>query len=308
MEARLIPVNALLGTLTGVAGWPSPLADQGFAFAWLEVPVKTSLSLVTIDAVGLNETGGLGLIAEAKGGTSLEASQAQKYAAMTLAEFRRVVTFRADPKVGQLEPLYVCLAEHEPTIRNGLLDAEVEMSLLVYDAATNRVRLDPRPTSSLAGFDVEVPPGLPPRLVPLDAESPAEVYEEILLAQIVAAVSRNEATVPVSALLERIPYVANFSTRAKSDLVKRATTVLTAAAKRFSGDFEVRPAAGNVHGAGGTVIIHKSPTSSDPRGETQGWQRLKRRAEGAPKGRKRPVDPDQLSLDDLARQSEIGET
>lgn len=301
-------MNAVLGTLTGVAGWPSPLSDQGFAFAWLEVPVKTSLSLVTIDTVGLNEQDGLGLIVEAKGGASLDAPQAKKYAAMTLAEFRRVVTFRADPKTGLLEPLYVCLAEHEQTIRDGLVFAEVDMSLLVYDGAANRVRLEPRSGSRLTGFDIDVTAGPPPRLVPFDGESPDEVYEEILLAQVVAALGRDEKTVPVSALLERVPYVANFSTKAKSELVRRATTVLTAAARRFPGDFDVRPAAGNVHGAGGTVIIYKSPTESDSRGETQGWQRLKRRAEVAPKRRKKPVDPGQLSLDDLARQTEMGET
>lgn len=308
MESRLIPLNALLATLTGVGGWPSPLAEQGLSFAWLEVPVKTSLSLVTVDTVGLDEVDGVGLIAEAKGGASLSAPQAKKYAAMTLSEFRRVVSFRADPKTGRLEPLYVCLAAHEQSIRDGLLNAEVDVSLLTYDRDANRVRLEPRPGSRLTRFDVEVPSGLPPRLVPLDGESPDAVYEEMLLAQIVAAVSRDEKTVPVSALLERMPYVANLSTKAKNEVVRRATAVLTVAAKRFPGDFEVRPAAGNVHGAGGTVIIHRSPTESDPRGETQGWQRLKRRAEGVPKRRTRPVDPNQGTLDELARQTDMGDT
>ncbi len=309
MEARLVPINAVVALLTGTGGWPALLGDQGLNFAWLEVPVKTTKSLVVIDAVALDERDGKALVTEAKSGGSIDPAQAQKYAALTLQELRRVVTFQADPATGTIEVLYACLAEHEKAIGHGLSEIQVDVSLLVVDRPASRVRLVPSPASRLTGFDEPVPAGLPPRLVRLDADSPDEAYEAMLLAQVMAAMSRDERTIPVSTLLERVPYLANYSTQARNDLARRATQVLREIQRRFPGDFEVRPAAGNVHAAaGGTVIISRSPRDSDPRGETQGWQRLKRRAGGAGRSR-RPTarDPNQLSLDDLAEQAEMGD-
>lgn len=308
MELRLVPINAVVALLTGGGGWPSLLGQQGLDFAWLEAPVKTSKSLVVVDVVALGDRVGLALIVEAKSGAWVEPPQAQKYDAMTLAELRRVVTFRADPKVATIEVLYACLSANEATIRQGLLAAGVAPSLLVIDLDAHRVRLDPATGSRLMSFDTEVPAGQPPGLIRLDADTPDDVYEQLLVAEVVAAMSRDERTIPVSTLLARVPYLGNYSAQARTDLTRRATRVLSAAAKRFPDDFEVRPAAGDVHGAGGTVVIRRSPKDSDHRGETQGWQRLKRRAEGRGRRSGKRENPDQLSLDDLAEQGEMGDT
>lgn len=85
------------------------------------------------------------------------------------------------------------------------------------------MRLLPAPGSHLAPFDIEVPPGQPPALIRLDADSPDEIYEQLLLAEVVAAMSRDERTIPISSLLSRVPYVGNYSARARADLTRRAT-------------------------------------------------------------------------------------
>ncbi|MHB1534040.1 MAG: hypothetical protein ACYC1D_05410 [Acidimicrobiales bacterium] len=179
MEPRLVPVNALIALLTGQGGWPALLGDQGFRFAWLEVPVKTSRSQVVVDVVALDDKASRAMVAESKSGGSIDAKQAAKYAAMTTTELRRMVTFPADPHAARLEVVFACLADHETAITEQLHAPSLDLhpSLLIVDTAGARVALRPGPGSSLSAFDEAVPGGLPPGLIRLDADSPDDVFD-----------------------------------------------------------------------------------------------------------------------------------
>lgn len=301
----MLPINAWTALIRGDAGWPRPLGEQGLATLWFEVPVSTSRSSVVVDGVAISSDQSLVVVAEAKSGGTVNTDQAQKYDAMVIGDLRRIVT--VNPPKGtdvQLEKVFVCMEDEEDRIRRGLAAAGVSCGLLtVSDAAC---KLTVPLGSHLRPFKVKVP-GPPPALIIVDALSPDDEIERVFVPGVVAAMARGETSVPVYSLIERIPHLANFGDSAKSRLATRVTEVLEAVAKlRFRDDFMVSRSGGKVQNrSGGVVTILRSPHDSDPRGRTQGWQRLQRSAAGRGRGWRKEITG-QLSLDEFADEIDNG--
>lgn len=192
MEARLIPLNAVLALLRGDGEWPTPLGDQRLACERLELPVTTSRSLVVVDVLSLTDPFSTIVPIEAKGGANIEPEQAAKYLAMTNGDVARVVTMAPSSPAATVQPMIVCLEEHEAKIRLGLAEAEASMKVTgspvreipelfaVLSISDTRARLITPESSSLVPFEVEVP-GPPPRIIPFDAESPDEIIQDPLV-------------------------------------------------------------------------------------------------------------------------------
>jgi len=305
LEERLIPLNAWLALMRGDAGWPAPFREMGFRIYRLEAPVSTTESLVVVDALAIAEVQRVVLAVEAKSGANVDAAQARRYEAMAASDVERQHTLPFPARVASLEPLYACIEESVDRIRMGLASAGVTVSLLVVGDA--RSRLEPRQGSSLKPFDVSTPPGPPPAIVRLDAESPDDELREVLLPEVMAAASRGEEVVAVGDLLARaVPYWSVYGRAAKGRLRRKGEGVLRGLATgQFKGEFRVEPGGQEVDGP--VVRILRSPAAFDPRGETQGWQRLRRKGERALRGKRRPSIPGQISFEELARETEVGE-
>lgn len=305
MDRRLIPINAWIALMRGDAGWPRPLGEQGLIPAWFEVPISTTESTVTVDGVAFSSD--LAIVAEAKSGANVDVEQARKYGAMSLQNLRRIVSPNPPLKPdAKLEVMYVCLEENESRVAKGLETAGIDCATLVI--GEQRCRLRASSNSLLSPFEVIVP-GPPPAYIPIDAESPDAEIEDVFVAEIVGAMNRGDSVVAVSTLIERVPFLANLGVTAKSQLAARVTKVLQGAAvSKFKGDFSVSLTTGQANNLrGGNVTILKNPADSDPRGQTQGWQRLQRRASGRPRRTRREIDG-QLSLDEFASETEKGDT
>lgn len=190
-------------------------------------------------------------------------------------------------------------------MRIALRSAGVDSSLLVV--GDGRCRLLPGSNSKLGAFDVETPTGPPPAIVRLDAESGDEEFKEVLLPEVIAAAARREDVMSVNALLERVvSYWSVYGRSAKGRVRQRAEAALRSLASgELRDDFRLEPGGQSVEGS--IIRILRTPATFDPRGETQGWQRLRRRGERVLRGRARPQLPGQVSFEELARETEVGE-
>jgi hypothetical protein len=74
MELHLLPINAFLSMCIRDDGWPSPLADAGFAFRGLEIPVREE-ETIRLDGVAMHVETGYLLVAEGKSGRNLDPRQ-----------------------------------------------------------------------------------------------------------------------------------------------------------------------------------------------------------------------------------------
>lgn len=308
VEPRLIPINAWLALLTGNGGWPQPLRDAGFQIHRLEAPVATTLSTVVVDGLAINEVERVVQACEGKSGANVETDQARKYQALSAPEIARQVTLppalsNEAPRTS-VEVLYGCIEGNEARIERGLNEVGGRFATLVV--GDGRVRLRAPTDMVTPSFDIEVPHGPPPRLIPVDAESPAEAFRELLLPAVVAAAARKEEVVSVDALLDRsIPYWSTFTPRQKTATRGKAEQVLRGLSEtEYEGDFRVEPGGPGITGR--VVRILRSPADYDARGETQGWQRLRRQGERALRGagRRRREVPGQISFEDLVREIE----
>ena len=148
-------------------------------------------------------------------------------------------------------------------------------------------------------WDVSLPAGPPPRLVPVDADSPEGEYQELLLAAVVAAARRNLGVVAIVSLLDSaMPYWRSMGRNARERIRKKATSALRSLADgEYKGVFALEKGGSEIDGM--VVRILKSPGTFDPRGETQGWQALQRKGQRALRGRSSARPTGQLSLEDL---------
>lgn len=274
--------------------------------------MSTARSLVVVDGLAINEASHVIQACEAKSGNNVEIDQAKKYQVMTATEIARQITvppsLSANVHDTTVEVLYACLEGSEDRIRLGIDQIGAEFSLLIV--GDGQVRLSAAAGSTTPSFSVAVPQGPPPRLIPVDAESPAEEFRELLLPAVMAAGARSEEVVAVDSLLDRsVPYWSVFGTRQREALRGKAAQVLRLLAEGdFGGDFRVE--AGGAGVVGTVLRILRSPAAYDARGETQGWQRLRRQGERALRGvgRRRLESPGQISFEDLVREIETEQT
>ncbi len=307
MEPRLIPLNAWIALLTGEGGWPAPLRDQGFRIQRFEIPISTSRTSVVVDGLGLNADRQILLPTECKSGNNVEADQAQRYEVMTADNVARNVTLPFPPTGAIVQPLYACLEESQERVVTGLRAIGFQAPLLVIGSSS--VKLETRGSSVLTPFEVNVPAGPPPRLIPVDADSPDEELREVLLPAIVAAAARGETVITFDSLLAAaIPYSSVYGQRARSRMRDRATTIVRRMSEGELTEYlSVEPGGADIQGS--VLRILRSPAAFDPRGETQGWQSMRRKAERTLRGRPRAarVPAGQMSFEDLGQEIERGE-
>ena len=296
METRLIPFNAWIALMTGEGGWPAPLKRAGFRLLGLEWPVTTTEGLVVVDGLGLDEARAVVLASESKSGQNVDPDQARRYGAMTATEVARQLTPAAAATT--VQPVFVCIGGAEDRIRLGLEAAGLDAPIIVV--GDRRAHVDHAGGGGAVGlWDVSLPAGPPPRLVPVDADSPEGEYQELLLAAVVAAARRNLGVVAIVSLLDSaMPYWRSMGRNARERIRKKATSALRSLADgEYKGVFALEKGGSEIDGM--VVRILKSPGTFDPRGETQGWQALQRKGQRALRGRSSARPTGQLSLEDL---------
>jgi hypothetical protein len=303
VEPRLVPVNGLLSLVTTGDVNRAVLAQAGFRVAGLEVPAAMQARKVIIDVLLFNEATNHLVMCESKSGANVEDEQARTYrdlppAAAVQAGFVTVRT-RAQPTS---ETLYVCLAEHAERIRLGLKAAGV--SFAVLSVGERRIELL---DSEYASEAIAVPlqggvsvVGPPPRIIPFDHDSPVEIIERFVRAELVAMLAQRRELVTITGLTEAVArHYGLYAHKAQQVLKTRVASavdrIVSAAPDRFAHDRKTgsRPE--------GLVRFLKTPEDLDPRGRTQAYQALGRSTRPQ---RSRLVDPNQL---DLLQELDVGD-
>ena len=316
IESRLVPVNAWIALHRGEGGWPRPLADQGFRIHRLEAPVGVSAAAtasgaptVVVDVISVREQPPTALLAECKAGRSIDNEQAQRYGVATARDVYRHVGLPFPPDDATAQPVYTCLSSGRAGVRYDLERLGLTFPLLAVGSGSARLEADA--AAAVTGFAVAVPAGPPPRYVVVDAESPNDELLEYLVPALIAAASRGEEYVTIASLLrEVVPYWDVYGAAARRQLLNRARDALRSAIERqFPSDFALEYTGQGQSLDRDIVRIISTPVRYDPRGQTQSWQRLRRRAARAVgRGPARPVPPGQQVLwEDLGLATEIAE-
>jgi hypothetical protein len=287
VEERLIPLNPVLDLATPHGINRPILAEAGYQVAGLEVPCVTSAGNVVIDVVLAHAQRSHLIACEAKSGSNVEEDQARRYGAL---EARTVVSGafvtlheRVDPHV---EVMYAALADHAARVALGLSRAGTPFPVLLVHP--DKVTLENADQASPAIRDVfasPVPLQAPPaRHVPFDQDSDLDEIEPYVKAALVAALARRVPMISLRTLTEHAtPHYALYGTKAQGRLRRRVGEVVQRIAVTDPDTFEYHSASGN-HDA--FVKLLRTPEDNDPRGRTQGYQRLARTRQ-----RKRPSLP-----------------
>jgi hypothetical protein len=303
VDERLIPINGLLALLRGEGGWPRLLGDQGFRRHLLEVPLSTRLGDLRADAVIYRCDPNLILLCEAKSGRNLDEEQAHKYVAADLTALRRVGVVPHQLRGAQdvaVHPLFVGRQEHQADLEASLRRLRIAAPLLTV--GSKRVRLCAgREPNGLMDFDCPHGGALPPARVPVDQDSSDQDLLELLVPEIVAVLARNVEYVQVERIAEHVipewPILAHG--QARSRLIHRIVELIKGPISReLRGQVRYEPL--RQPDTRGRIVVESTPATRDPRGRTQSWQALERRAARVLKRSPAAQIPGQLSLDDLA--------
>jgi hypothetical protein len=264
---------------------------------------------VVVDGISVRDVEPrVAMATECKSGANVDVDQAKSYGAMTCTDVARFVGLPFDHNSATLQPLYACLTESRDRVRLGLDKAGLDAPLLVIGDA--HVRLEAAAGHQIAAFNEVIPVGQPPRYVVVDALSDDQEFLEVLLPELMATVSRGDEFVSLDTLLRAaVPYWDVFGADARKQLRARARDALVIAfEKNFVNDFRFEATGPKLDRE--VVRVLARPGEFDPRGQTQGWQRLRRQASVA-LGRgpsKRPAPGQQTFFEDLGLGIEIGET
>ena len=129
MEARLLPVNAIIGLVTRDGLNTAVLAEAGFEIVGLEVACVTPEGTVVVDGVLANRA--TGHLLEAKCGSNVEVAQAGRYKALDARTVVRstlvTLTTRVDPTV---EVVYVAVAANRDRMLLSLNEAGAPFPML----------------------------------------------------------------------------------------------------------------------------------------------------------------------------------
>ncbi len=305
MEQRLLPVNALLGLASPGDLRTGLLAAAGFRAVGIEVPVIGRLGKVVVDVVLARASDGVLLVCEAKSGRNMDGEQARKYAVLTTSEVVRqvAVTSVATPRVAVV---YATLLQHRSSIAGNLAALALSVPVAVLGASSRRVGLElvlavggagSHPLASLLPDDQELPAALP-RPLRIDHDSPAGAVRQLVVAEVVAAMSRRETEVSIRSIMERAcPPSVLFGTGARSLLQRTVDGICQHLPEELAVAVTYLPRSGVRSDA--VLQLEDSPESSDPRGRTQRYQALDRRRRRPP-----PVQSEgQLDLlDQLGRE------
>jgi len=296
VEARLRPVNALLGLMTPGDLTPPVLADAGFRVAGLEIPVGLESDRLVIDVLLVHDLTGHLLACEAKSGANVGEAQARKYAALDAHQVVLAGSVdlprRTAPTV---EPLFACLAPNSARIRLGLERIGVHAAVLA--ASPHQITLDnPNYAGDLLANALRKPVHLVagvPRIIPYDQDSALDVIRPAVRSVLVAHLSRRTPQASSATIAEETaPMLPAYGKAARNTFRRKVEDALRQIATAEPEMFEYQVRTGN-HDP--RVRFLRTPEDNDPRGRTQGYQALARPAHT--RHRRRPADdPDQLDL------------
>lgn len=292
MERRLLPINAWIALHRGELGWPARMREQGFEIHRFEVPVTVGLGTVTIDATSVRRDRPTVISVEGKSGVSIKNDQAQKYAEVQPLHVQRVAGLPFAHQDADHEVVYAVTLEGRDGVRVDLDRLGLNFPLVVV--GDSQVRLEPEGSTALTAFDDTVP-GPPARYLPIDDQSSEDELVEYLLPGLVAAASRGEDFVSVETLLRGVlPMWDLYSATARATLARKGREALARKIQKdLRADFAFEP--GGAQSAP-VIRILNSPVGFDPRGQTQSWQRLERKASRALGRPKRVESPGQATL------------
>ncbi len=299
MEARLRPVNGLLGLCQQGELNPSPLAAAGFRVVGLEVPVGVQGDQVVVDVVLFHDLSGLFLACESKSGTNVTPSQSQRYARINAADLVHVTA--VDLSGGRrptVAPLHVCLEEHSTRFRFSLKAAGVSGAVLAV--GRDHVELfdpclgPPVLAAAMTPARVDLQFGVP-RIIPCDDQSPKDVVRPQVKAVLVQHLARGAEHVAVQVLAhETLAHLVLYGEKARKAFVRTVDTCAQELAAAQPTRFEYIPGTRSTGAREPLVRFLRSPEDNDNRGRTQGYQALAR--DGQARRRTRAPDPDQLDL------------
>jgi len=300
VERQLLPVNALIALCSTGDVYPAPLADAGYHLSGVEVPVVVGNGKVVVDAVFFRPDHNLILAGEAKSGANVDEAQARRYGQLDSDSvvLAAAITIR-EAGDRYLQPLYVCLVENLSRVLQGLDKADLACPVL----AIGDDRIEHHGAAFLddqiqAAFSEPViVPGPPPRIIPVDAASPDEAFDKLVLPALVATLSHQRQQVSVPALAEQaLPHLPVFGKAARKRLVAKVDAAAQRAAARDPATFEylVRTSTRDY----AVIRFLRSPEEAARQGRTQVYQSIARAA-GKLTWRRRAPGPDQMALFDL---------
>jgi len=307
MEARLVPINALIGLVKRDGLNPPALADAGLELVGLEIPclLPDSRSVV-VDVVLANPDTGHVIACEAKCGSNVEVDQAQRYQTLEARTVVRSAFVTLRQRVAPtLEVVYVGLAENKDRLLLSLAEAGVSFPMIT--TSRSEIALENAEAASgplRAALSTPAMLTAPPAsYIPFDHESDPESVRPHIRAALVAALRQRTPMISITSLTERAaPHYVLYSVTAQGRLRRLAGQATREVAENAPSNFEYHPAQGN-HDA--YIRFLHSPEENDPRGRTQGYQRLARTAQR--QRRQRPEIPGQGSLLDELDKADSGE-
>lgn len=295
MEPRLVPVNAVLDLALADGLNPAPLAAAGWEVAALEVPVRVAAGAVVCDVVLFNPGTGHLLAVEAKSGANLEPEQGRRLTGLTpeLLIVAGGITVQ-NPVSLQCEVLYACLADQADRIALGADDAGLRVPILAV-SKHDVVLLRPQLASPL--LSAALAPGVSwthpvARIVPFDHESPTEVLDRPVRAELIAAMAQGRSSVTVRALTEQA--VRHFPLYGRAAQGRLLRNIRDAARRAAEAEPERLRYERSTAFTEERVAIIRSPETFDRRGRTQGYQAVW--ATRTSRARQRPEISGQMDL------------
>jgi hypothetical protein len=294
VEARLIPINAVLDLALADGLNPAPLAAAGWRVVGLEIPIVTPAGTVVCDVVLFNDSTGHILVAEAKSGANIDAEQARKLALVdpaALVVAGGITVPRPVPL--RCEVLLVCLSQYRDRIMQGVAVEGLPFAVLAVDVRAARL-VNP----DVASADLRAALGPPITLtypvaevIRFDNQSPDEAFAQPVRAELVAEMTRSRSAVTVRAIAERVAWhFPLYGRRAQRQIERKVAGAARGAAAQEPSRLRFEPATGNTDAR---VLILQSPEEFDRRGRTQGYQAV---FAGRGRRRLRPEIPGQGDL------------
>ena len=285
--------------------YPAPLAALGFRLAGIEVPVTGAGGTVVVDVVAFNPSTNNLLAMEAKSGANIEERQAKAYAAISadaLVEAASITLGAAGSRT--VQSIVVCLAEHKDRILLGLAAAEVDPPVLALEDAQLEHLGAPFDDPVLEAAFVEPleANGPPPRIIPVDADSPSDAFDDLVMPSLVASMAQRRPEVTVPRLAEdALPHLPLYGKKERGRLEAKVDDAARRIVSRDPGSFEYLPRTGNRDRA--IVRILRNPEEAALQGRTQGYQGIARRARPRPRP-PRQENPDQMAFFEIVSEFE----
>lgn len=306
MDKRLIPVNALVAMSRPTDGsWPTPFLDAGFQLSGLEVQARTEAGETLVDVVTVSDHDHL-VNAEAKSGANLDSDQVRKLARVDAEQIVRTIGLTLRTGQPTCEPCLVGRQEWVDRLRTGLRGSGESMPVLVIgDSAITREEGEFDDDGLRAAFAEPVGvPGPPPAILTVDDQSPVREYVDLVRATLVECLAQGMPTVVASTVADRaIPYFGLIkSRRVRNAIVNR----IESAAEQLCSEQEGWRFQRRTGPADAAIIFDASPEASDPRGRTQGYQAIGRRAQ---RGRRKQSSdpPGQMRIEELLKDLDAAE-